>query len=311
MGLILIVRVKNVTQSCECGRFAEVWNLVFTQFERKEGGELVPLPNKNIDTGMGLERLAAVVQGKASNFEIDLFEPIFASIEKNIDISKLSFREKRVIADHIRAIVISINDGVIPSNEGRGYVLKKLIIDITDIVLQSGKKEPTVYKLVSSVVEAMKVPFPELIEKADSIESLIKNIEHGYIKVRSERLPEFVSKLSDVTSAEEMGGLIFTYRDTYGLTVPTIATVVVNNKQSLKVSESDIENSWKKFEELMEEQKTKSRASSKMTGDVFSSSNLNLGVDKTDFLGYEKIKGEALVLKLFIDDKDVSGSEKG
>ena len=140
----------------EPGRFSEVWNLVFTQFDRKEGGKLDPLPGKNIDTGMGLERLAAVLQGKKNNFETDIFRPILEAIDTNIPLKVTGPRNERyVLADHIRAVVIGINDGVIPSNEGRGYVIKKLIIDMADIALRHGTKKPVLHKLVPAVVEAM------------------------------------------------------------------------------------------------------------------------------------------------------------
>ena len=117
------------------GRFAEVWNLVFTQFNRKDGGELEDLPGKNIDTGMGLERLCAVIQGVESNFDTDLFTPIIDAIDKEITTS-LSVKEKRIIADHVRAATFAINDGIIPSNKERGSVVKSLINRSINRVLQ-------------------------------------------------------------------------------------------------------------------------------------------------------------------------------
>jgi len=149
---------KECDPACDCGRFSEIWNLVFTQFNRKEGGVLEPLPSKNIDTGMGLERLVAVTQGKKNNFETDLFSPIISTIDKEIG-KNLEKRQKYLIADHVRAIVFGICDGVPPSNKDRGYVIKKLINLCADLAIQQGAKKAVIYKLVSSVANVIANPF--------------------------------------------------------------------------------------------------------------------------------------------------------
>jgi len=290
---------------CSCGRFSEVWNLVFTQFNRKDDGALDPLPGKNIDTGMGLERLAAVAQGKNTNFEIDLFEPIFTQINAQEAQAKISLsqKEKNIIADHIRAIVFGIADGVVPSNEGRGYVMKRLITDITDILLEKGDNS-FIYKLVPAVVVAMKDPYEDLIKKQDNIAAWIQKIEEGYKKVRKERIPELKKTSSNVKTAEELGGIIFKYRDTYGLTLSAVRGSVPKEIKT---------NLWQDaiscYENLMDQQREKSRAASKMTGDVFMADELDLNVTKTEFLNQDESK--AKILKLFIGNIPVDSANQG
>ena len=307
---------ENCDPDCDCGRFSEVWNLVFTQFNRKEGGTLEPLPNKNIDTGMGLERLVAVIQGRKNNFETDLFAPIMKAVHKiDPNNEKLSLTDERIITDHIRAVVIGIADGVIPSNEGRGYVMKKLIIDITDTALKTGKTKPVIYKLVPSVISTMQEPCPELIEKAAGISGTIKNIEEAYIKVRKERLPQFEreageiknSGAADSEKSQQLGRLLFTYRDTYGLAIPTLKVA----EQSVGMSKDILIQAWNHFDHLMKQQQDQSRASSKMTGDVFTGTELELNVPKTEFLGHERIKTTSTILKIYINNKKTNTVSAG
>jgi alanyl-tRNA synthetase len=305
----------------EPGRFTEVWNLVFTQFNRKDGGVLEPLPSKNIDTGMGLERLVAVMQGKKNNFDIDLFVPIMQAIRQEIEREdndnkksiKLTDYHKRVIADHMRAVVFGINDGVIPSNEGRGYVIKKLIVTMSDIAILNGRSsEPVIYKLVPAVVDAMKVPYPELENAKDGIQRMIKNIEMAYIRLRAERIPEFeeglvkikAAAVGDDEKAEMAGELMFRFRDTYGLTIETMKVPVIN-------SGLDFDKAAPVFERLMKEQQEKSRAGSKMTGDVFANADLKLNIAKTNFLGYTHIHSTSEILKIVHNGSTVPNAQKG
>ena len=177
---------------CSCGRFSEVWNLVFTQFNRKDGGVLEPLPAKNIDTGMGLERLAAVVQGKKSNYETDNFAAILKVIKETFAANgvKATESEYRIIADHMRAVTVGIADGVMPSNEGRGYVMRKLIVDMSDLAIRAGIEKPVIYTFVDIVIERLKDPYPELSGKANEIKEIIKRIEEAFIKIRQEKIPK-------------------------------------------------------------------------------------------------------------------------
>ncbi|MBI5415379.1 MAG: alanine--tRNA ligase [Candidatus Omnitrophica bacterium] len=301
---------KKCDPDCNCGRFSEIWNLVFTQFNRQEGGVLEPLPNKNIDTGMGLERLVAVVQGKKSNYETDFFAPILKSIDTNAG-KGLAPAQRYIIADHIRAIVFAVADGVIPSNEGRGYVVKRLIIDITDIVLQHGQKEVVIYKLVPSVIEAMEKAYPELKKKSGEIADIVKNIEISYRKVRTERVPELTREVTDIFKGKQGSGILgqkmFLYRDTYGLTLPTIMAVL----DSCGVCGKLREDACKEFERLMAVQQKKSREGSRMTGDVFTGAELDVDIPKTKFEGYEHTQGTGKVLRLFIDNQNVNEVSKG
>lgn len=286
---------------CSCGRFSEIWNLVFTQFNRQDGGILSPLPNKNIDTGMGLERLAAVVQGKKTNFEIDLFEPILAAVDANAKKNKITLtaKERHVITDHMRAIVFGIADGVVPSNEGRGYVIKKLITDITDILLAKSDMS-FISKLVPSVIEAMKDPYPELVDKQNNIIAWIQKNEEAYKKVRQERIPELKKEIKK--NPNDLGQIIFKYRDTYGLT----NTAISNTATSISLSPIEIKNGFSEAEKLMNKQREKSRAASKMTGDVFTASELDLkGISKTTFIGYEQMESKAKIIAIFKDTDNI------
>ncbi len=286
----------------EPGRFCEVWNLVFTQYNRKDGGELDPLPSKNIDTGMGLERLASVMQGVQNNFETDIWQPIIKAIEKALP--KIDLKSKRVIADHMRAICFGIADGVVPSNEGRGYVIKKLIIDITDRALQLTDK-PVIHTLVGSVAEAMDA-YPEIAKKEKDIAGFIKSVEKAYIKVRSERLPEFKKKAKKA-SAQELGELIFVYRDTYGLALNTIAKTL----DELKIDSKVLKGGWRKYEERMKAQQDQSRAASNITKNVFTDADLNLDVAKTEFVGYKEAETESKILALIADGKTADKVKEG
>jgi len=289
-------------------RFSEIWNLVFTQFNRKDGGILEPLPNKNIDTGMGLERLTAVVQGKQNNFETDLFTPIVDAINAYVDKNHQTTKEKRcIMADHIRAIAFGINDGVVPSNEGRGYVIKKLIIDTTDIAIQAGNTYPVVHKLVDSVIETMKEAYPDIAARAQDIKDVVENIEGSYFKARKERLPEFEKETGGASSAEELGEIIFKFRDTYGLAINTLE----DSLNSIKEKKEWLPQAWEKFSKLMKQQQDQSRAASKMTGDVFTNISIDLNVPKTDFLGYDHCATNSTILKLMVNNRQTHEVKKG
>ncbi len=292
---------KKCDPSCNCGRFTEVWNLVFTQFNRKDGGVLEPLPGKNIDTGMGLERLVAVVQGKKNNYETDLFEPILKEIKNTFP--KITETDARIIADHLRAVVFGISDGVLPSNEGRGYIMRKLIVNMTNIFLQAGIERPLAYTFVDTVVKVMGKTYPKLIQDQNTIEEVIKRTEESVIKLTKEKVPELNEILLKESDPKKLGKIYFRYRDTHGLSLATIVTV----SQEAGISKDTHREAMKYYDELMEQQKDRSRASSKMTGDRFADIELELaGIAKTKFIGYEHVEGQAKILKLFVDDKEVN-----
>jgi alanyl-tRNA synthetase len=209
----------------------------------------------------------------------------------------------------MRAVTIGICDGVIPSNEGRGYVMKKLIINVSDLAVTNGILNPVAYQLVHAVVEAMNFPYPDLITKEFEISHVIRGVEESYLKVRKERLPEFERKAREMgfADSDKLGQLVFTYRDTFGLTMPTIEKVL----HSLNIPGDILKKVHVKFNGLMEEQQTKSRASSKMTGDVFAGAEIKLDLPKTKFLGYDQDSCEGTILKIYKDDKEISEAKEG
>ncbi|MFH0754967.1 MAG: alanine--tRNA ligase [Candidatus Omnitrophota bacterium] len=299
---------------CNCGRFCEIWNLVFTQYNRKDGGVLEPLPAKNIDTGMGLERLTAVMQGKHNNFESDLFTPIMTVITQTLAAEDVNIplRETRIITDHARAVTFGLNDGVVPSNEGRGYVMRKLIVDMTNILLQAGIKKPLVHTFIPAVVDVMKGPYPELVGKQKDIAETVKRVEEAVIKVNGEKVPEFISELerlkaSGMAIPEKLGEIMFRYRDTYGLPLSLIESKVGDHfGRDIAVP------AYAVAEKLMEQQKERSRAGSKMQGDVFLSGNVDVkGIAKTIFIGYAQPACEAVILKLFVNGQAVAEANEG
>ncbi|MBF0122041.1 MAG: alanine--tRNA ligase [Candidatus Omnitrophica bacterium] len=295
---------------CSCGRFCEVWNLVFTQYNRKDGGVLEPLPAKNIDTGMGLERLTAVMQGKRNNFESDLFQPIIGAIDKALLGEKvtISLREKRVIADHIRAATIGLADGVPPSNEGRGYVMRRLIVDMTNIMLQAGIKKPLVYTFVSAVVDVMKTPYPELVAKEKDIAVDIRRVEEAVIKLNAEKIPEFMGELERIKNDFDLlGEVMFRYRDSFGLPMN-----LIQQKVKEKFGEDIFKTADLVCERLMQEQKERSRAGSKMQGDVFLAGDVDIkNFPKTAFLGYDQPSADVSVLAFFVSGNMVAEVKEG
>jgi alanyl-tRNA synthetase len=298
---------------CSCGRFSEVWNLVFTQFNRKEGGILEPLPAKNIDTGMGLERLAAVVQGKKSNYQTDIFVPILEEIKSKID--GISETNARIIADHMRAVVFGISDGVLPSNEGRGYVMRKLIVDTTNITYQAHVEKPLAHTFVSTVIKTMKEAYPELEAAEKDIIDIIKRVEETVFTLIKEKIPELATEFSKYegkvdyeASAKHLGQLMFFYKDTHGLPSELIHRMI---KQNHSILHEMYEQAVKVEKRLMEEQKNRSRAGSKMTGEVYINQDFALNLPKTEFLGYKETKTEALVLKILNDQGEVQEARQG
>lgn len=292
----------------ESKRFAEIWNLVFTQYDRQSDGTLKPLANKNIDTGMGLERLACVIQGKKSNFEIDLFEPIHRAIEKELSLKRHSknISALNAIADHCRAVVFSINDGVIPSNEGRGYVVRKLIRRALWQAYQSVEDahtlKPFLYKVVPSVVLAMKDAYPELETASESIRMTLEAEEERFLGTLEIGLARLTSKLEDARrqkSHELPGRTVFELYDTYGF--PDELTAIIAEKHGFSIDQ-------KGFDELMEKQRTTAKAASRISESIFTTSELQEKVSAlpaTQFLGYEKEVSDAKVL--FIESKEDEG----
>lgn len=292
--------------SCNCQRFVEVWNLVFTQFNRKEGGILEPLPKKNIDTGMGLERLAAVMQGVYSNFETDLFQPIIKEIASGLKPQASSQKGLiYAVADHLRAVVFAIYDGVIPSNEARGYVVRKIIRKSTLHLRTLGIKNPFLYKLVPVLSEIMKQPYPELNLRRENIAEVILAEEKNFIATLNSSDTLFKDKFSGFLSKQDPSGagrIAFCLYDTYGM--PLELTKEWLDKHNIKISQ-DV------FDKELEGQKVRSKLQSSMKGDVFDIKGLGLDIKETKFLGYQYFSTKAKILRIIKDNAEAKKINKG
>jgi len=298
---------KVCDPSCSCGRFVEIWNLVFTQFNRQEDASLEPLPNKNIDTGMGLERLTAVMQGKQNNFETELFQPIIKEIIRGLS-PEMTAPEKKLLyaaADHLRAAVFSIFDGILPSNEGRGYVIRKIIRKASLHLMSLGIKDPFLYRLVAIAVEIMHKPYPELTNRREEIAQIVLTEEKNFIYTLGSSEELFKSKFAefiDKPNPEVAGKLVFLLHDTYG--IPLELTGQWLDKQHISFSQEA-------FEQAMEQQKARSKAGSAMKGEVFGTSGLEIKVKASKFIGYQDNSVEANILAILKGGKEVSEFSAG
>ncbi|MDP2942674.1 MAG: alanine--tRNA ligase, partial [Candidatus Omnitrophota bacterium] len=287
---------------CPCGRFIEVWNLVFTQFNRTGKNQLEPLPSKNIDTGMGLERLASVMQGIGTNFDTDIFKPIIDSI-KELSEKDLVFH-RNAIADHIRAAVFCIADGVLPANDKRGYVLKLLIRRSLVHGKFLGLEKPFLYKLVDAVIRAMKGGYPGIESRRENISLIIKSEEEKFFLTNEAVRNELEGLLANLRQEKKdtiSGDKIFYFHDTRGLPVEFIKEFATEENLRL-----DLDG----YEKLMDEQRVRSRGATKLTGDIFAqtltAAVVSAGV-VTEFAGYEKLESDATVKAIIKDNKAVSG----
>jgi len=297
---------------CDCDRFLELWNLVFMQFNRDTEGKLHPLAKPCIDTGMGLERISAILQGVQSNYETDLFKPIFQEIEKishgpygkdpRSDISI------RVIADHSRASTFLINDGVLPSNEGRGYVLRRIMRRAMRHGKLLGIEEPFFHRTSSRVVDLMKDAYPELRESEALVSRVIRNEEERFsetldsgLKILREELEQLQRKGKKILPGE----VAFRLYDTFGF--PLDLTTEILQEEGMAFDEAE-------FRAQMEEQRQKSKQAWQGLGEGKAKKVYrrlaNEGM-KTTFTGYEEIESESRILKLIKDDEIVSAAGEG
>jgi len=298
---------------CDCDRHLEIWNNVFTQFDRDESGKLTPLAKPSIDTGMGLERLTAVIQGKKSNYDTDLFTPIIRFVEK---VSGKTYGQNadndisiRVIADHSRAVTFLIGDGITPSNEGRGYVLRRILRRAARHGKMLGINKPFLNETAQVVIDMMKDVYPDLVEKASFITKMILNEEQRFM----ETLDAGLRILNEETEALKKegkkvisGALVFKLYDTYGFPTDLTADIVKRDGFTL-----DNEG----FEKEMEAQRERARGAWKGSGEEAvaecylkaSSSGIT-----TEFCGYDKTKKDNAEIKaIFIDGKPVETASEG
>jgi len=273
---------------CECDRHLEIWNLVFTQFDRDASGKLTPLPKPNIDTGMGLERLTAVIQGVTSNYDSDLFTGIIRFIEK---ISGRTYKQNeeddisiRVIADHSRAVTFLIGDGVLPGNEGRGYVLRRILRRAARHGKLLGLNRSFLHEVAAVVIDQMKGAYPDLIERASFIRKVVESEEERFIETLDAGLrilQEEVAVLKEAGGHVIPGDIVFKLYDTFGF--PTDLTADIVRKDSLSL---DMDG----FEKAMSAQREKARESWKGSGqEAVSEVYHRLSVEGivTEFAGYD------------------------
>jgi len=268
-------------------RYIEIWNLVFMQYERKADGSLKSLPKPSVDTGAGLERVAAVLQGVHNNYEIDLFQSLLKDIAKVTGVADTTNTSLRVIADHIRSCSFLIVDGVIPSNEGRGYVLRRIIRRAVRHGYQLGVKDVFFYKLVSSLVAVMGEAYPELVEKQALIEKALNEEEQQFARTLENGMVILEKAIADLKGDTLAGDTVFRLYDTFGF--PVDLTADVAREHDLKI---DMEG----FEQAMQVQKDKARSASNFTA----AEKLDLDSDvRTDFVGYEALASDSKVEQIY------------
>ena len=297
---------------CDCDRYMEFWNLVFTQFDKTESGEYLPLPNPNIDTGMGLERLALIMQGVDSIFELDTLRAVIDAIESkagttygsggDIDISI------RVITDHIRSTVFMISDGILPSNEGRGYVLRRILRRAARHGKRLGIEDRFLAELVEVVVDSSAEAYPELREKKDHIQKIIDQEEKRFYITLDQGLSvlnEYIEELVGEKETVLCGLNVFTLYDTYGFPVELTQEIL---------AEKDMKPDMEGFAAYMAQQRQRARSARKETDYMGAEDSTYKLIDTdivTDFVGYGELETEAEVLAMVREDEVVDRIEKG
>ncbi|MDC0029616.1 alanine--tRNA ligase [Pseudomonadota bacterium] len=277
-------------------RFVEIWNLVFMQFNRDAAGELTPLPKPSVDTGMGLERVAAVMQGVNSNYETDLFLNLIKASEDAIQ--SPGEPSHKVIADHIRSVSFLIADGITPSNEGRGYVLRRIMRRAIRHGYKLGAKKPFLHSLVEPLVKEMELAFPMLASSQKHIEETIHNEENKFLETLDKGIEILEKEISRMDSKVIPGDIVFKLHDTFGF--PFDLTADIAREQDLDLDEGG-------FNQCMEEQVKNSKSASKFKGTQLDLSS----IEETQFLGYDRLNAEGTVLSLWNDDLQVDSATSG
>lgn len=280
-------------------RYIEIWNIVFMQFNRQADGTMEPLPKPSVDTGMGLERIAAVLQHVNSNYEIDLFSTLIKAVAKVTGATDLSNKSLRVIADHIRSCAFLIADGVMPSNENRGYVLRRIIRRAVRHGNMLGAKETFFYKLVGPLIEVMGSAGEELQRQQAQVELVLKTEEEQFARTLERGLALLDEELAKLSGDTLDGETAFRLYDTYGF--PVDLTADVCRERNIKVDEEG-------FEAAMEEQRRRARESSGFGADY----NAMIRVDSaSEFEGYDRLELNSRVTALFVDGKAVESIGAG
>ncbi len=280
-------------------RFIEIWNLVFMQFDRSKDGVMHPLPKPCVDTGMGLERIAAVLQHVNSNYQIDLFQALINAAARETHTSDLENNSLKVIADHIRACSFMILDGVIPGNEGRGYVLRRIIRRALRHGYQLGQTKPFFHKLVADLVAEMGEAYPALGEQAERIAAVLKLEEERFQETLEKGMKILDENLASVAKGGVLNGqTVFTLYDTFGF--PYDLTADICRERGFEVDEAG-------FNQAMEQQRAMARASGKFK----SHQSLSYSGQSTDFQGYVTLESQAKVLAVYVDGVSVEQADEG
>ena len=296
---------------CDCDRWLEIWNLVFMQYNRDENGVLTPLPHPSIDTGMGLERITSIIQNKESNYDTDLIYPL---IEKVEEISGKKYVKGhdgfpfRVIADHARSCTFLICDGVLPSNEGRGYVLRRILRRAVRLGKTLGIEGPFLYQFSSKVVDLMGEDYPELVDKLSFIEKVIKTEEERFQMTLNDGIRivnDTISRLKSEGKTVIDGPTAFMFYDTYGFPIDLTGDMAEEN--GMTVDEAG-------FEEAMKAQRELSKKSKKdiTAWDLAFTVKEQLGdLDKTEFIGYDQLECETVLSGMIADGQKITEAEEG
>ena len=268
-------------------RYIEIWNLVFMQFERKADGSMTPLPKPSVDTGAGLERLAAVMQHVHSNYEIDLFATLIKDIAALTGTEDLGNNSLKVIADHIRSCAFLVADGVTPSNEGRGYVLRRIVRRAVRHGYQLGVEDVFFYKIVASLVKVMGEAYPELLTQQAFVEKVLKEEEEQFARTLDNGMTILKKAIADLDGSEIPGDTVFKLYDTYGFPVDLTADIAREHELSLDMPG---------FERAMEVQRDQARAASSFSA----VEKLDLDPSwKTNFTGYDRLQDEGRVEAIY------------
>ncbi|MEJ2424868.1 MAG: alanine--tRNA ligase [Candidatus Thiodiazotropha sp.] len=280
-------------------RYIEIWNLVFMQYNRDADGNMTPLPKPSVDTGMGLERLAAVLQHVHNNYEIDLFAHLIKAAAKLTDCSNLEEKSLRVIADHIRSCAFLIVDGVLPSNEGRGYVLRRIIRRAVRHGYMLGVQEAFFYKLVEPLCREMGDFYPELMKQRGQVEKVLRLEEERFAQTLEQGMKILEEAIQELKDDVIPGETVFKLYDTYGF--PKDLTADIARERALSIDEVG-------FEKAMAEQRRRGQEASNFT----LSDAVDLALEQeTRFLGYETLEDEAVVVALMKGDESVEHLEAG
>ncbi len=296
---------------CDCDRYLEVWNLVFMQYDRDAGGVLRPLPRPSIDTGMGLERLAAVAQGVASNYDTDLFRPILGAAGKRTGhrygAQAEHDRSLRVIADHLRATAFLIAEGVLPSNEGRGYVLRRIMRRAARHGRLLGVSEPFLFELTGSVIEQMGDAYPELRAAASTMTEVVQGEEERFITTLDQGLPilnDLIARAKAAGRDRLPGEDAFKLYDTYGFPLDLIAEAC--REQQMALDETG-------FQRALEEQRDRARKSAEFTAATAKPvlQELSGRIGPTRFIGYERLDAACVIKAILKNDQLMKEAVEG